>query len=89
MQTVGILITVVIYAVGVLVVAFVLGAVVRWSVRKGIEDALYSKGKDGLWGVNPWVMSAARELVATVDRERTQARAADPEGPTKEDPPRA
>ncbi|MFB2598152.1 hypothetical protein ACEXQE_10200 [Herbiconiux sp. P17] len=42
----------------------ILSAIIRNAVRRGVEDVLYKKGKDGLWSANPWVISIAKEITA-------------------------
>jgi hypothetical protein len=64
MDAVGIIIPIVVYLVGIVLLLLVLAAVIRIGVRRGIEDVLYTKGKDGLWSAHPWVISVAKEIVA-------------------------
>ncbi|MDO9398415.1 MAG: hypothetical protein Q7T71_17870 [Herbiconiux sp.] len=63
-ETSGVIIAIVVYVVCFLLALLILSAVIRNGVRRGIEDALYKKGKDGLWSTNPWIISIAKEIAA-------------------------
>ena len=60
----GAIIAIIIYVVGFVLAILILSAVIRNAVRRGMEDVLYSKGKDGLWSANPWIVSIAKEIAA-------------------------
>lgn len=60
----GVFIAIAIYVVGFIVAILILSAVIRNAVRKGVEDVLYTKGKDGLWSANPWIVTIAKEIAA-------------------------
>lgn len=64
METTGAIIAIIVYVVGFVIGILILSAVIRSAVRRGIEDVLYTKGKDGLWSANPWVVSIAKEIAA-------------------------
>jgi len=64
MDTSGAIIAIVIYVIGFVIGILILSAIIRAAVRRGIEDVLYKKGKDGLWSANPWVVSIAKEIAA-------------------------
>ncbi|WP_291057060.1 hypothetical protein [Herbiconiux sp.] len=60
----GVFVAIAIYVVGFIVAILILSAVIRNAVRKGVEDVLYKKGKDGLWSANPWIVTIAKEIAA-------------------------
>jgi hypothetical protein len=62
--TISALVAIVIYVVVIVLVLLLLSAIIRNAVRRGIEDVLYKKGKDGLWSANPWVVAIAKEIAA-------------------------
>jgi hypothetical protein len=64
MDAPSVIIAIIVYVVGFVVAILVLSAVIRNAVRRGVEDVLYKKGKDGLWSANPWVISIAKEITA-------------------------
>ncbi|SDZ15824.1 hypothetical protein [Herbiconiux ginsengi] len=64
MDAPSVIIGIIVYVVGFAVAILVLSAVIRNAVRRGVEDVLYTKGKDGLWSANPWVISIAKEVAA-------------------------
>lgn len=65
----GIFIGIAVYIVGFIVAILILSAVIRNAVRRGVEDVLYTKGKDGLWSANPWIVSIAREIAAETRKD--------------------
>ncbi|QJU53999.1 hypothetical protein SCB71_12475 [Herbiconiux sp. KACC 21604] len=62
--TAAVIIAIVVYGLGLVFGLLVLAAVIRYAVRKGIEDVLYKKGKDGLWSAEPGVVAVAKEIAA-------------------------
>jgi hypothetical protein len=64
MDAPSVIIAIIVYVAGFVVAILVLSAVIRNAVRRGVEDVLYKKGKDGLWSANPWVISIAKEIAA-------------------------
>jgi hypothetical protein len=64
MDAPSVIIAIIVYVAGFVVAILVLSAVIRNAVRRGVEDVLYSKGKDGLWSANPWVIAIAKEIAA-------------------------
>lgn len=58
MDLLTVVITVALWIVGLLILA----AVIRYAVRKGLEDLLFRKGKDGLWEANPDLVSVVKEI---------------------------
>ena len=64
MDAPSVIIAMIVYVVGFVVAILVLSAVIRNAIRRGVEDVLYMKGKDGLWSASPWVISIAKEIAA-------------------------
>jgi hypothetical protein len=71
MDAPSVIIAIIVYVAAFAVAILVLSAVIRNAVRRGIEDVLYSKGKDGLWSANPWVTSIAKEIAAETRKTNT------------------
>ncbi|WP_440710647.1 hypothetical protein [Herbiconiux sp. YIM B11900] len=38
-------------------------------MRRGVEDVLYTKGKDGLWSANPWIVTIAKGIAAETRKD--------------------
>ncbi|WP_368497224.1 hypothetical protein [Herbiconiux sp. A18JL235] len=68
-SSVAVIIAIAVYVLGFVLAILILSAVIRNAVRKGIEDVLYKKGKDGLWSAEPGIVAVAKEIAAAT-RER-------------------
>lgn len=68
-SSVAVIIVIAVYVLGFVLAILILSAVIRNAVRKGIEDVLYKKGKDGLWSAEPGIVAVAKEIAAAT-RER-------------------